>query len=220
MANDLTLRNHFEFFSFKLFGHSKQLSIRNISLHIIKLSLRIKSNIILLSMCITFAIAFSIVIFNVMSKYNVTTAHSIISWSTFTYNGITFEYPSHWKVVYISNNEIQIVNSSNPFNRFAIGLPKRNDIDVSNILEYANNIHYPNATIIEPFQTVIIGEDNAAIGKLRLNISNAGDVISHMIVLNHYGKLYVFQYINTPFQFYTDGSQQTRNRIFTSIGFR
>ncbi|MGN6622886.1 MAG: hypothetical protein ACTHKK_01935 [Candidatus Nitrosocosmicus sp.] len=220
MANDLTLRNHFEFFSVKLFGHSKQLSIENISLHIIKLSLRIKSNIILLSMCITFAIAFSIVIFNVMSKHNFTTAHSIISWSTFTYNGITFGYPSHWKVIYISNNEIQFVNSSNPFNRFAVGLPKRNNMDVSNILEYANDIHYPNATIIEPFQTAIVGEDNAAIGKLRLNISNAGDIISHMIILNHYGKLYVFQYINTPFQFYSDGSQQTRNRIFTSISFR
>jgi hypothetical protein len=171
-------------------------------------------------MCITFAIAFSIVIFNVMSKYNSTIAHSITSWSTFSYNEITFEYPSHWKVVNITNNEIQIVNSSNPFNRFAIGLPKRNDIDVSNIFEYANNIHYPNATIIEPFQSVFIGEDSAAIGKLRLNISNAGEVLSHMIVLNHNGKLYVFQYINTPFQFYTDGSQQTRNRIFTSIDFR
>jgi hypothetical protein len=155
-----------------------------------------------------------------MSNYNFTTVHSITSWSTFTFNGITFEYPSHWKVIYNSNFEIQIVNSSNPFNRFAIGLPKRNDIDVSNIVEYANNIHYPNATIIEPFQSAFVSENNAAIGKLRLNISNAGDVISHMVVLNHNGKLYVFQYVNTPFQFYTDGSQQTRNRIFTSIDFR
>jgi hypothetical protein len=67
---------------------------------------------------------------------------------------------------------------------------------------------------------VLIGEDNAATGKLRLNISNSGDVISHMIVLKHSGKLYIFQYVNTPFQFYTDGSQQTRNRIFNSIGIR
>lgn len=155
-----------------------------------------------------------------MSKYSFTTEHSIVSWSTFTYNGITFGYPSHWKVVYNSNNEIQIVNSSNPFNRFAIGLPKRNDIDVSNILGYANNIHYPNATIIEPFQTAFIGEDNAAIGKLYLNIPGVGHVISHVVVLNHSGKLYVFQYVNTPFLFYTNGSQQTRNHIFTSIGFK
>jgi hypothetical protein len=101
-----------------------------------------------------------------------------------------------------------------------MGLPKRNDIDISNIVEYANNIHYPNATIIEPFKIAFIGEDNAAIGKLRLNISNTGDVISHMVVLNHKGKLYVFQYVNTPFQFYTNSSQQTRNRIFSSIELR
>jgi hypothetical protein len=71
-----------------------------------------------------FAIVFSIIIFNVMPMYKFTIVHNITSWSTFTCNGITLGNKSHWKILYNSNYEIQTVNSSNPFNRFATWLPK------------------------------------------------------------------------------------------------
>ena len=144
-----------------------------------------------------------------------------VEWTKFSSNGIYFEYPSNWKVVYPQINRIGVVNSSNPSNFFFINLPIQNNVDPSiNIVDKANSLYskYPNATIIEPFTETFIAGTNAAIGKLRYSFSG-GEIISNMVIINNEDKLYVFQYGNSPEQFDGYNNQQTMNHIFTSLSF-
>jgi hypothetical protein len=86
-------------------------------------------------------------------------ANAYTEWTKFSTSGITFDYPSIWKVDYHNKHSIIIINSSNPLNAFYISHPIQNNADPSlNIIGVSNSVlsHRPVTTIIEPFKEDVI----------------------------------------------------------------
>jgi hypothetical protein len=133
-------------------------------------------------------------------------------------SGISFDYPSTWKVEHPSFHEIQISNPAEPYNDFLISLPIQNNAEPSiNIVDLDNRVTYqsPENTLIEPFTEQFIAGSNAAMGKIKV----PPGIVSNSIVINHNGQVYVSQYVNTPKKFDDYDSQQTMNHIITSLRF-
>lgn len=144
-------------------------------------------------------------------------------WTKFSSSGISFDYPSTWKVEYPSYHEILISNPAEPYNAFLIGLPIHSNTDPSNnMVDLANSIfpENPGITIIEPFTEHFIAGSYAAMGKVQSKPEESNTTaISNSIFINHNGQVFFFHYSNVPEKFDDYDSQQTMNHIISSLRF-
>lgn len=193
--------------------------------------------ILLIPLSVIFAIFIYSAVFNGPSIWNYGSAESNnngANWAKFTSRGLSFEYPTNWNIEYPELNVVKFVNYSNPNNVFGIIFSGGNSTDISNdinnTLDKLNNHHsdsnylagpFKNSTIVEPFKEELIGDENAAMAKLRVSDPLIGhaDALLNIVYLSHNGKLFSFFYANTPNEFDTNSSNQTRNHIFTSLEF-
>lgn len=147
--------------------------------------------------------------------------NSSIVWSKYSNasNGISFDYPSTWKINYynIYGPEINVTNPDR-LNGIIIGLPDQNLESMAkqypSLKDFANNLYSKmiGMTIIEPFNEKIMAGSYAVVGK----ISSAGPISTFAYIM-HNGHVYSFQYVDTPDKYKSTDSQDIMNRIILSF---
>jgi hypothetical protein len=153
-----------------------------------------------------------------LSNDNTLNGNNNTTWTKFSSNWVTFEYPDKWKISYPDINQILIDSINNDTGvevGVVVNLPDAKPMNqLVNIIDLANRVteKLPNMTIIEPFKENRIAGDPATIGKV---IDN-GKSKENMIFINHDGLLYLIQTFDTSGSFTTE-IQQTMNKIITSL---